>query len=158
MYCDLESITRKIRGCYGFQPLLTQYCLQYQKHVLSGYWFQVVSTGPRYNKCSLIPRGASVIQDVMNNKQTNKLMNLSSQDDKDFQMATMSDICQKELGTDPVRDRDHLTVTCRRAAHHNRNLQFQFRKSKGKRTNIVSDKSTSLLLFSITSKAMIHII
>lgn len=56
---------------------------------------------------------------------------MSAAEEKSFQKATLCHICEKELGTDKVRDHMHLPpYTYRGAAHAHCNLQFQFRQGK----------------------------
>ena len=67
------------------------------------------------------------IADILSKKVPIKM----SEEDKQLFSSTLDcHICEEPLGSDRVRDHDHLTGQYRGAAHNVRNLKFRFVKGK----------------------------
>ena len=72
------------------------------------------------------------IKDIMKNPVP---MNLSREEEQSFQQTQDCHICNLSLGTNRVRDHDHLTGKYRGAAHNQCNLAFRFPKLNQKQEN-----------------------
>jgi hypothetical protein len=60
----------------------------------------------------------------------NTPMLMSTQDEVDSQAATCCSFCNRDLGTDRVRDHDHLTGKYRGASHNQCNLTEGIKRTK----------------------------
>jgi hypothetical protein len=67
---------------------------------------------------------------LMKKIKSNTPMLMSTQDEVDFQAATCCSFCNKDLGTDRVRDHDHLTGKYRGASHNKCNFTEGIKRTK----------------------------
>jgi hypothetical protein len=134
VYADFECYTKKLHD-----DSKTESTAKYQKHVPSGFCFKIVSSHEMYNKPAVIYRGQDVVETFLNSliQEEREIieilkqivpMKISADQEKDFQAAMICHICGKILGSDRVRDHDHLTGHFRGAAHNACNLNFRFSK------------------------------
>jgi len=142
VYADFESITRPVYGCSPEHARTTRY----QKHEPSGFCYMVKCTNDQLSKPAYVYRGPDAVDKFFEKlleeeKEISMMldqvvpMDLSKEEEQQFQNAKCCYICEQKLGIDPVRDHDHLTGEYRGAAHANCNLQLQFRKGKTTKSN-----------------------
>ena len=121
----------------------TKQTKKYQKHVPSGFSYVVVSSDDKYTKPATVYRGENVMDEFFKHlEQEQKYivdilseivpMKLTSEEEMMFQSSEKCHICESVLGTDRVRDHDHLTGRYRGAAHNACNLNYKFPKENNK--------------------------
>lgn len=134
IYADFECYTQKLDTTDdGSQSKA------YQKHQPSGFCYMVVSSDSRYTDAPVLYRGDNVIdkfferltqeesriQEMLSKPEP---MKLSAEEIQEFLKSNDCHICGKSLGTDRVRDHDHLSGKFRGAAHSNCNLNYKYAK------------------------------
>ena len=135
IYADFECYTEKIDTCAN-NPVRTE---KYQHHTPSGFSYVVVSSNPQYSRPPVLYRGNNVIDTFLakivdeERRITQILKNpkplkMTVANERAFRDAQDCHICDKPLGTDRVRDHDHLTGDFRGAAHNKCNLAYKYRK------------------------------
>ena len=139
IYADFEAITEKIHGC---QPNNNKsFTEAYQKHTDCGYGYKVVCCyDDKYTKPVQIYRGEKAVHKFMEamleevkyckkvmNKDFNKPLRMTKDDEKEFQKSNKCHICEKEYNKTDVRVRDHCHITgqYRGSAHQDCNLNFR---------------------------------
>ena len=145
IYADFECFTIPVNSC---QPNpVKSFTQSYQKHEPSGYCFYIkASDGININFKPIVYAKKTSDEDVSKRfinhltKLTHQIyqeyytkpkpLNLSSQEEKDFQSATECHICEQKLSTDKktgrilkVRDHCHFTGKYRGAAHNDCKLK-----------------------------------
>ena len=137
IYADFECLLPKTSSC---QPNpLTSHTTTVEKHIPCGYCYRVVCINEKYSKPAVLYRGADCVDKFLKALQyeegeIKKLlkriepMSLTDEDELAFQTATMCHICGKCLGSDKIKDHDHLKEghNYRGAAHNSCNLQYKF--------------------------------
>ena len=112
---------------------------KYQKHLPSGFAYVVISSVDKYSKQAVVYRGENAMDKFFKcleeeRKYINGIlseiipMQLTPEEEKTFHSTEKCHICESKLGTDRVRDHDHLTGQYRGAAHNECNLNFRFSK------------------------------
>ena len=112
---------------------------KYQHHEPSGFSYMVVSEVDQYCKSPVVYRGENVVEtflkklkeeekEIVNILTDVKPMQLSAEEEDEFQKSIACHICEEVLGADRVRDHCHLTGKYRGAAHNACNLNFKFHK------------------------------
>ena len=142
VYADFESLIKPIDTC---QPNPSDsYTNQYQKHTPSSFCYYIKSfddnifTQPPVSFTAKSPDDdvAQIffntleknIIDIYNKFKFSKQMIFTESDKQTFDEATVCHICDKELGSDRVRDHCHLSGKFRGAAHNECNLNFKIPK------------------------------
>lgn len=139
IYADFEAITEKIHSCRPNDD--KSYTEAYQKHVDCGYGYKVVCCyDDKYSKPVQIYRGEKAVYKFMEamleevkyckkvmEKEFNKPLRRTKDDEEEFQKADKCHICVKEYNKTDVRVRDHchLTGQYRGSAHQDCNLNFR---------------------------------
>ena len=137
IYLDLESLTIPIQSCGASQDHSSS--TPYQMHEPCGFCYYVKCSDETRSKPAYLYRGPNAMQhlfeclikeevEICKILEQTKPLSLSYQEERDFQTTNDCHICEQPLGTDRVRDHDHLTGAYRGAAHNQCNLQYQFRK------------------------------
>ena len=137
IYADFECFTEKIQGCVN-NPGRSN-TTKYQKHTPSGFSYVVISSNPKYSRPPVLYRGKDVVDKflscLMDEEQRivpilkNPMpLKMTAREEQAFQDAHDCHICDKPLGTDRVRDHDHLSGNFRGAAHNKCNLAFKYQK------------------------------
>jgi hypothetical protein len=132
IYADFECITEPISKANKNSS--SSYTEAYQSHTPCGFCYQVVSSDPSQVFEPEIYRGEDTINEflcrlrqtedeLVEKIKTNTPMVMTAQDEQDFQSATCCNLCKKELGSDRVRDHDHLTGKYRGATHSVCNME-----------------------------------
>ena len=135
IYADFESILVECNT-----PSLEDHASGTQKaqhHLPCGFCYTVVSTVDQYNKPPVVYRGEDAVDKFLDCllQEENRLsqildtivpMNISADQESQFQAATDCHICGEVLGADRVRDHCHLTGTYRGAAHNECNINYKF--------------------------------
>ena len=135
IYADFECITEKISSVSS-DPINSS-TEKYQHHTPCGFSYVVVSQVDEYTKPPVLYRGEDCVdkfykclfeeqQYIKTILDDIKPMEISAREERRFQRAIHCHICKKKLGTDRVRDHDHLTGKFRGAAHNECNLNYQF--------------------------------
>ena len=136
IYCDLESLLPKVNSC---DPDPNQSSTTtVERHVPCGFCYRVVSTNEKYSKPAVMYRGPDAVGkllkalqkeecDILKKLKHVEPMRLRPEDEASFKTATLCHICHKPLGTDRVRDHDHLKqgFNYRGAAHNACNLNYK---------------------------------
>ena len=139
IYADFEAITKKISGCKPNDD--KSYTEAYQKHTDCGYGYKVVCCyDDKYTKQTQIYRGEkaaykfmeAMLEEVKYCKNTmkrffNKPLNMTKENEDEFQKAKACHICDKAYTDDDIRVRDHCHITgkYRGSAHQECNLQLK---------------------------------
>ena len=141
IYADFEAITEKIHGC---QPNNEKsYTEAYQKHTDCGYGYKVVCCyDHKYSRPVQIYRGENAVYKFMENmleevnwcksemkKHFNKPLEMTKENETDFQKATKCHICDIKYTDKDIRVRDHCHITgkFRGSAHQDCNLKLQMK-------------------------------
>ena len=133
IYADFECVLKDVDNIKGDSTK------QYQKHEPSGYCYVVVNSSEKYCKQAVVYRGERVMDHFLEAmfKESDEIceilskivpMQLTDQEEYQFKEALNCHICDEVLGSDRVRDHDHLTGLYRGAAHKSCNLNFKFSK------------------------------
>ena len=142
IYADFEAFTEKIQGC---QPNNEKsYTEAYQKHTDCGYGYKVVCCyDDKYSKPVQIHRGENAVHKFMENmleevnwcksimkKHFNKPLEMTKENEIDFQKATKCHICDQQYTDKDIRVRDHCHITgeFRGSAHQDCNLKLRIAK------------------------------
>ena len=158
IYADFEAITEKVDSCQPSDK--KSYTEANQKHTDCGYGYKVVCCyDDKYSKPVQIYRGENAVYKFMENmleevdwcKQTmkkhfNKPLEMTEEDEVDFQKATKCHICDRQYQGDVVdiediedidsnteirvRDHCHITGEFRGSAHQDCNLKLQINPDK----------------------------
>ena len=139
IYADFEAITEKISSCKPNDD--KSYTEAYQKHTDCGYGYMVVCCyDAKYTKQTQIYRGEkavyklmeAMLEEVKYCKNTmkrffNKPLNMTKENEDEFQKAKACHICDKAYTDDDIRVRDHCHITgkYRGSAHQECNLQLK---------------------------------
>lgn len=136
IYCDFETLNRTIDTCTP-DPTTSHTTATRSLDVCS-FGYKVVCTDPRYTGPSVIYRGPDAsrkfVRCLLTEKEhietilgTIEPLEMSAEDERDFEEATHCGICDEPLSEpgDRVRDHDHVTGKFRCAAHIVCNLQYQ---------------------------------
>jgi hypothetical protein len=119
IYADFECLLTPISKCT--KSTVDLYTDAYQKHESCGFTLYVVGAGLPPGKFKpYVYRGKNTVEEfivvlkkfedrLVKEIKSNTPMPMSTQDEVDFQAATCCSFCNKDLGTDRVRDHDHLT-------------------------------------------------
>ena len=143
-YADFESITEKITTC---QPCNQKsYTQTYQRHAACSFGHKVVCHyDKKYSKPVVICRGPDAVYKFLvsmllevNELQKvirenfNKPLNLTKEEEEEFQRSTHCWICSKKYKEDqkPVRDHCHITGKYRGSAHDSCNLKLKISAEK----------------------------
>ena len=141
IYADFEALTEKIQGC---QPNNEKsYTEAYQKHTDCGYGYKVVCCyDDKYSKPVQIHRGENAVHKFMENmleevdwcksiikKHFNKPLEMTEENEIDFQKATKCHICDQQYTDKDIRVRDHCHITgeFRGSAHQDCNLKLRIK-------------------------------
>ena len=141
IYADFEALTEKIQGC---QPNNEKsYTEAYQKHTDCGYGYKVVCCyDDKYSKPVQIHRGENAVHKFMENmleevnwcksimkKHFNKPLEMTKENEIDFQKATKCHICDQQYTDKDIRVRDHCHITgeFRGSAHQDCNLKLRIK-------------------------------
>ena len=155
IYADFEAITEKVDSCQPSDK--KSYTEAHQKHTDCGYGYKVVCCyDDKYSKPVQVFRGENAVYKFMENmleevdwcKQTmeeqfNKPLEMTEEDEVDFQKATKCHICDQQYQGDlkdvvdikdidsnteiRVRDHCHITGKFRGSAHQECNLKLQIK-------------------------------
>ena len=140
IYADFECLLTPISKCT--KSTVDSYTDAYQKHESCGFTLYVVGAGLPPGKFKpYVYRGKNTVEEfivvlkkfeerLMKEIKSNTPMIMSTQDEVDFQAATCCSFCNKDLGTDRVRDHDHLTGKYRGASHNQCNLTEGIKRTK----------------------------
>ena len=141
IYADFEALTEKIQGC---QPNNEKsYTETYQKHTDCGYGYKVVCCyDDKYSKPVQIHRGENAVHKFMENmleevnwcksimkKHFNKPLEMTKENEIDFQKATKCHICDQQYTDKDIQVRDHCHITgeFRGSAHQDCNLKLRIK-------------------------------
>ena len=141
IYADFEAITEKVDSC---QPNNDKsYTEAYQNHKDCGYGYKVVCCyDDKYSKPVQIYRGENAVYKFMKNmleevnwckskmkKHFNKPLEMTKENETDFQKAAKCHICDIKYTNKDVRVRDHCHITgkYRGSAHQDCNLKLQIK-------------------------------
>ena len=116
LYCDFESFPTKITGCEPSEQ--SSYTMKKAKHVASGFTSKIISTRDGEEFCHFTYKGPNVpdvfIQHMLQQEAIIKEllsaiepMDLTDEEEVQFQDSTDCHICHKPLHGDAVRDHDH---------------------------------------------------
>ena len=144
IYADFEAITEKIHGCLPNNE--KSYTEAYQKHTDCGYGYKVVCCyDDKYSKPVQIHRGENAVHKFMENmleevdwcksiikKHFNKPLEMTEENEIDFQKATKCHICDQQYTDKDIRVRDHCHITgeFRGSTHQDCNLKLQIKPAK----------------------------
>ena len=122
------------------------YTQTYQRHTACSFGYKVVCHyDKKYSKPVVIYRGPDAVNNFLVNillevnelqkvirENFNKPLNLTKEDEKEFQLSTHCWICNKKYKEDqkPVRDHCHITGKYRISAHDSWNLKLQISAEK----------------------------
>ena len=139
IYADFEAILEKVDSCQPSDK--KSYTEANQKHTDCGYGYKVVCCyDDKYSKPVQIYRGENAVYKFMENmleevnwcKQTmekhfNKPLEMTEENETDFQKATKCHICDQQYQDKDIRVRDHCHITgeFRGSAHQDCNLKLQ---------------------------------
>ena len=137
IYADFEAYTSKLQGPANPQASTHQYEL----HELSGFAYLVVCADSARSFQPVVYRGPNVVEELLTRLKQEAWaihdilsnivpMQLSVEEEHDFEAAYECYLCEEPLGIDRVRDHCHLTGKYRGAAHSECNLQLQFKADK----------------------------
>ena len=141
IYADFEAITEKIQGCLPNSE--KSYTEAYQKHTDCGYGYKVVCCyDDKYSKPVQIHRGKNAVHKFMENmleevdwcksiikKHFNKPLEMTEENEIDFQKATKCHICDQQYIDKDIRVKDHCHITgeFRGSAHQDCNLKLRIK-------------------------------
>lgn len=137
VYADFERILERQYGC---QPDPSKSStIKLAKHVPSGFTYKVVGLSPETTKNHVTYRGHDAVDvfvdhmvkledEIKRVLRNPKSMDLSEEETKAFQEATLCYICHGELRSDVVRDHCHVAGKFRSSAHSSCNLNFRLRE------------------------------
>ena len=144
IYADFEAITEKIHGCLPNNE--KSYTEAYQKHTDCGYGYKVVCCyDDKYSKPVQIYRGENAVHKFMENmleevdwcksiikKHFNKPLEMTEENEIDFQKATKCHICDQQYTDKDIRVKDHCHITgkFRGSAHQDCNLKLRIKPAK----------------------------
>ena len=144
IYADFEAITEKIHGCLPNNE--KSYTEAYQKHTDCGYGYKVVCCyDDKYSKPVQIHRGENAVHKFMKNmleevdwcksiikKHFNKPLEMTEENEIDFQKATKCHICDQQYTDKDIRVKDHCHITgeFRGSAHQDCNLKLRIKPTK----------------------------
>ena len=139
IYADFEAITEKIDSCQPNDQ--KSYTEKYQKHTDCGFAYKLVCCyDNKFSKPVHLYRGKNAVYkfleamlDEVNycektkKEHFNQPMNLTSDEENSFTLATECHICKQSFmeGNLKVRDHCHITGKYRGAAHNNCNRSFR---------------------------------
>ena len=144
IYADFEAITEKIQGCLPNNE--NSYTEAYQKHTDCGYGYKVVCCyDDTYTKPIQIYRGENAVHKFMENmleevdwcksiikKHFNKPLEMTEENEKDFQKATKCYICDQQYTDKDIRVKDYCQITgkFRGSAHQDCNSKLKIKHAK----------------------------
>ena len=139
IYADFEAITEKISGCKPNND--KSYTEAYQKHTDCGFGYKVVCCyDDKYSQPLKIYRGEKAVYTFLEylldevkyckkiiKKEFNKPLNMTKENEKEFQKADECHICNKKYTEKDIQVRDHCHITgkYRGSAHQECNLQLR---------------------------------
>ena len=132
IYADFECIIEAMQRMEGDENKT----FKYQKHVPCSFGYHLVSIDKSFAPAPVIFRGENAhikfvesllkLQKVLLAKLKHvEPMQLTVEQEQDFQNSTCCHICSKDLKEDKVRDHCHITGEYRGGAHNKCNLNFQ---------------------------------
>ena len=131
IYADFEAITEKIDGCQPSDG--KSYTSTYQSHKACGYGYKLVCRyDNKYSKPVEIYRGEDAIDKFIVQmmrevkdcrrivrEQFQKQLNMTDENERDFQNATKCNICERRFKPKDIKVRDHCHITGKyRGASH----------------------------------------
>ena len=144
IYADFEAITEKISGCRPNNN--KSFTEAYQKHTDCGFGYKVVCCyDDKYTQPMKIYRGEKAVYTFLEymldevkyckriiKKEFNKPLNMTKENEEEFQKADECHICNKKYTADDIRVRDHCHITgkFRGSAHQECNLQLRLNQDK----------------------------
>ena len=144
IYADFEAITEKISGCRPNNN--KSFTEAYQKHTDCGFGYKVVCCyDDKYTQPMKIYRGEKAVYTFLEymldevkyckriiKKEFNKPLNMTKENEEEFQKADECHICNKKYTADDIRVRDHCHITgkFRGSAHQECNLQLRLNPDK----------------------------
>ena len=139
IYADFECVLPKVQSCNPNPEKSST--TPVEKHVPCGYCYKIVSSNPLYSKPAVVYRGKDPVIHFLKALEKESIdiakivkqihpMKLTERDEQAFKSATTCHICSKPLGTDRVRNHDHMQAgyNYRGAAHNSCNLNFKYGK------------------------------
>ena len=136
VYADFEALTKGISTCSPNDT--SSYTKQYQKHTPCSFSYYIKCFDdelfpPQLRQYTIKERGENVgkifvdnlekdIREIYCKFKFKKNMRITTEEEQDFQKATVCHICENLLLLDKVRDHCHLTGKYRGAAHNQCNL------------------------------------
>jgi hypothetical protein len=135
VYADFEALTTETTDDK------TKKTQKYQNHVPCGYAFQVVSSYQQHKFEIDLYRGEDAVYRFIESLlkvgdklveiiKTNVEMKLTNEEQKSFNKARICHICGDVLGTDKVRDHDHISGEYRGASHNSCNINLNNKNLK----------------------------
>ena len=144
IYADFEAITEKISGCRPNNN--KSFTEAYQKHTDCGFGYKVVCCyDDKYSQPLKIYRGEKAVYTFLEymldevkyckqilKKEFNKPLNMTKENEEEFQKAEECHICNKKYTNQDIRVRDHCHITgkYRGSAHQECNLQLRLNPDK----------------------------
>ena len=144
IYADFEAITEKISGCRPNNN--KSFTEAYQKHTDCGFGYKVVCCyDDKYTQPMKIYRGEKAVYTFLEymldevkyckriiKKEFNKPLNMTKENEEEFQKAEECHICNKKYINQDIRVRDHCHITgkYRGSAHQECNLQLRLNPDK----------------------------
>ena len=144
IYADFEAITEKISGCRPNNN--KSFTEAYQKHTDCGFGYKVVCCyDDKYTQPMKIYRGEKAVYTFLEymldevkyckriiKKEFNKTLNMTKENEEEFQKADECHICNKKYTADDIRVRDHCHITgkYRGSTHQECNLQLRLNPDK----------------------------
>ena len=144
IYADFEAITEKISGCRPNNN--KSFTEAYQKHTDCGFGYKVVCCyDDKYTQPMKIYRGEKAVYTFLEymldevkyckriiKKEFNKPLNMTKENEEEFQKADECHICNKKYSDKDIRVRDHCHITgkYRGSAHQECNLQLRLNPDK----------------------------
>ena len=144
IYADFEAITEKISGCRPNNN--KSFTEAYQKHTDCGFGYKVVCCyDDKYTQPLKIYRGEKAVYTFLEymldevkyckriiKKEFNKPLNMTKENEEEFQKADECHICNKKYTNQDIRVRDHCHITgkYRGSAHQECNLQLRLNQDK----------------------------
>ena len=146
IYADFEAITEKISGCRPNNN--KSFTEAYQKHTDCGFGYKVVCCyDDKYTQPMKIYRGEKAVYTFLEymldevkyckriiKKEFNKPLNMTKENEEEFQKADECHICNKKYTNQDIRVRDHCHINgkYRGSAHQECNLQLKLNPEKVK--------------------------
>ena len=146
IYADFEAITEKISGCRPNNN--KSFTEAYQKHTDCGFGYKVVCCyDDKYTQPMKIYRGEKAVYTFLEymldevkyckriiKKEFNKPLNMTKENEEEFQKAEECHICNKKYTNQDIRVRDHCHINgkYRGSAHQECNLQLKLNPEKVK--------------------------